>query len=83
MRFSWYPHFLNPDAHAKVQKFIQKDLKKHPDLVIRVRKFRISLEKVENRDSSYKSEEMAMLEGALHEMRIPPKRRGGVVRIYF
>ena len=83
MRFSWYPQFLEPDAQAKVQKFIQKDLKKYPDLVIRVREFLISVEKVENLDSYYKSEEMAKLEGALHEMRIPPKRRGGVVRIYF
>lgn len=83
MRFSWYPQFLDPDAQAKVQKFIQKDLKKHPDLVIRVREFLISVEKVENLDSYYKSEEMAKLDGVLHEMRIPPVRHGGVVRIYF
>jgi len=83
MRFSWYPQFLDPDATAKVQKFIQKDLKKYPDLLSRVRTFLVSVEKVENLDSYYKSGEMAKLEGALHEMRIPPTRRGGVVRIYF
>ena len=83
LKFSWYPHFLDPDATAKVQKFIQKDLKKYPALLLRVHDFLSAVEKVENLDSYYKSEEMAKLDGALHEMRIPPKRRGGVVRIYF
>ena len=45
MKLTWYPVFLDPEAKPKVEKFIQKDLKKHNDLVLRVRAF---LEAIKN-----------------------------------
>jgi len=79
----WYPIFLDPEASPKVQTFLTKDLKKYPDLVLRVRTFLKAVEKVSTLLPYYKSEEMKKIEGDLHEMRIPQRRRGGVVRIYF
>jgi len=83
MRYSWYPQFLDPEAPAKVQRFIEKDLKKYPDLQLRVRAFLVSVKKVDALEIYYTSVEIVKLGGGLLEMRIPPKRRGGVVRIYF
>lgn len=83
MKYSWYPLFLDPTAKEKVQIFIQKDLKKYHDLQLRVRDFLALVKKTENLEPYYKSQEISKLDGALQEMRIPPRRRGGVVRIYF
>jgi len=83
MRYTWYPVFLDPDATPKVKIFLRKDLKKYPDLLLRVQDFLKKVEQVTRLDQYYKTGEMEKLEGNLHEMRIPPKRRGGVVRIYF
>ncbi len=83
MKFIWYPVFLDPEANPKVETFIQKDLKKYPDLVLRVRDFLKAIGTVRSLDQYYKTEEISKLKGGLLEMRIPPRRKGGVVRIYF
>lgn len=83
MKLSWYPVFLDSDATPKVKTFIQKDLKKQPDLLLRVREFLKAIANVTDLDQYYKTEEISKVEGALLEMRIPPQRKGGVVRIYF
>ena len=83
MKLTWYPVFLDPEAKPKVEKFIQKDLKKHNDLVLRVRAFLEAIKNVSTLEQYFETEEIAKVEGELLEMRIPPQRRGGVVRIYF
>lgn len=83
MKLTWYPVFLDPEEKPKVETFIQKDLKKHNDLVLRVRAFLEAIKKVTSLEQYYKTEEIAKVEGDLLEMRIPQQRRGGVVSIYF
>ncbi|HQL06034.1 MAG TPA: hypothetical protein PLU33_12950 [Treponemataceae bacterium] len=83
MTFTWYPQFLDAEAAPKVKEFLDKELKKRPDLYQLTKDFLKKLKKVESLDEYYKTEIMEKLDGHLHEMKIPKKRPGGVVRIYF
>jgi len=83
MTFTWYLQNIDPDEAPSVEAFIEKDLKKRPDLYSLVHKFLKRIKQTECLDEYYKTKQLYKLEGQLHEMRIPIKRRGGVVRIYF
>ena len=66
-----------------LKKFLNKDLKKYPDLKLRVTTFLKEVKNVESLDSFINAETISYLSDGYYEMRIPPQRRGGVVRIYF
>ena len=83
MTFTWYPQNIDPEEAPSVEVFIEKDLKKRHDLYSLVNKFLKRIKQTECLDEYYKTKQLYKLEGQLHEMRIPIKRRGGVVRIYF
>lgn len=83
MRLTWYPQHLDPSASAKVKEFFTKELKKHADLRERVGSFLENIAKVNDLQLLFEAEKIAPLSGGLYEMRIPPRRRGGVVRIYY
>ena len=83
MEFEWYPQYMDPDAKAQVQSFIHKKLAKHKELYVQVLEFLRKLKETEELETFYTSGWLKQLSGGLHEMRIPPRRPGGVVRIYF
>lgn len=86
MKFEWFPEELDSQATATVKKFLSKGLKKHSDLRAKVKAFMQKVEETEDLQKFFDAETIAPLHGnkkGLYEMRIPPERRGGVVRIYF
>lgn len=83
MTFTWYPQNIDPEEAPSVEVFIEKDLKKRHDLYSLVNKFLKRIKQTECLDEYYKTKQLYKLEGQLHEMKIPKKRPGGVVRIYF
>jgi hypothetical protein len=83
MRFDWYPENLDPPAEAAVKRFITKDLKKQAELLMRVKEFLKKVQDADDLQPFFSAGTMGALSSGLFEMRIPPRRNGGVVRIYF
>jgi hypothetical protein len=74
------------DVEGQFKKLFQYLRKKHPDLFALVRTTIEEVEKKSNIDMLIRQEKVALLNYAkvpLYEFRIPPQRRGGVVRLYF
>lgn len=83
MKLIWYPSCLESDEDASVKAFIHKDLAKFPELRLRTQTFLDKLKIVQDLQTLFNSEQLAPLSDGLFEMRIPKRRRGGVVRIYY
>ena len=83
MKLIWYPDFLESFEGASVQAFISKELAKYPDLRLRVETFLKKLQALQDPQPLFNSEQLAPLGAGLFEMRVPKRRRGGVVRIYY
>jgi putative component of toxin-antitoxin plasmid stabilization module len=83
VKLIWYPSYLENDEKASVKAFIRKDLAKYPDLRLRVKTFLDRLKDLQDLQPLFNSEQLAPVHDGLFEMRIPPRRRGGVVRIYY
>lgn len=83
MKLIWYPAFLESDEGASVKAFIRKDLAKHQDLRLRVEAFLAQLKDLQDPQPLFNTEQLAPVRDGLFEMRIPKRRRGGVVRIYY
>lgn len=93
MFIEYYPEDIGGQGTARIKKFVQKGLHKRRDLKLLVQKF---LEKVEESSSLQPFLNSSLISALqfvpvnngrektrLYEMRIPPERSGGVVRIYF
>ena len=83
MKLIWYPSYLENDTESSVKVFIRKDLAKYHDLRLRVESFLKKMEVLQDLQPLFSSEQLAPVRNGLYEMRIPPQRRGGVVRIYY
>jgi hypothetical protein len=83
VKLIWYPDFLESNEGASVKAFIRKELAQYPDLRLRVEAFLEKLKVLLDPQPLFKSEHLAPLGNGLFEMRIPKRRRGGVVRIYY
>lgn len=79
----WYPHWTEDGSQSSVQAKLRKDLKKRPELMLRVETFLARLKQLKSLVPLEQTEDIAPLGGGLLEMRIPKTLRGGVVRIYF
>jgi len=89
----YYPEDIGGQDVARIKKFVQKGLSKRRDLKILVEKFLQKVEESSSLQPFFDSQQVVALEFVtmnygrektrLYEMRIPPKRSGGVVRIYF
>ncbi len=87
MKVYFYPQ-LDEKKTPKVslEDFLSNLRLDHPDLWTLVRKTIEQAEKPEGIDVLRKSQRVSILRGLqdpIWEFRIPPRRRGGVVRIYF
>lgn len=86
MKLEWFPEEIDPEVTGAVKKFLEKGLKKEKVLQAQVKAFLNKLNDLQDLQPLFNSEELAPLpkeKKGLYEMRIPPQRRGGVVRIYF
>jgi len=86
MRLQFYPEPPDSTEEGAIQSFIRKDLKKRPDLRLLVEDFFDKVRNAQSLDPFFRNQTIAPLKyinGDLYEMRIPQKRGGGVVRIYF
>jgi len=83
VKLVWYPSYLENDDDASVKAFIRKDLAKYQDLRLRVDSFLKKLAVLQDLQPLFSSEQLAPVHDGLYEMRIPQRRRGGVVRIYY
>lgn len=93
MIIEYYPEDIGDQDAARIKKFVQKGLSKRRDLKLLVEKFLKKVEESSTLQPFLDSGQISTLElvhmnygrekTRLYEMRIPPKRSGGVVRIYF
>ena len=89
MTIEYYPL----GGERRIEKFIQKDLSKRPDLKKKVETFLSKLEKSISIQAFIQTQQIKFLESVpmdygkdtttLGELRIPKTQKGGVVRIYF
>ena len=79
---------IYPDDGEKrdILHHLYKELRRQPDLFSLVKKTMERVEKMKDLDMLSKEKWAGRLKGtkySIFEFRIPPRRRGGVVRIYF
>ena len=85
MKYLCYPEFEGQGGTESgfLRKFLHKDLKNHNDLRLLVIDFLKKIREADSLKPFLDAETISYLSEGYFEMRIPPQRKGGVVRIYF